>query len=113
VKPENIIMDPLMAGIGYGVEYSYSVIERVRLAALLGDGMLQMPILCDTSIAWKAREATLDDPHLGDKTKRGPLWEATTAIAALTAGADMLIMRHPGAVALCKGAVNELLKGGK
>jgi len=112
VKPENIIMDPLMAGIGYGVEYSYSVIERIRLAGLMGDAMLQMPIVCDTSIAWKAREASIDDQHLGDKAKRGPLWEATTAIAALTAGADMLIMRHPRAVALVRSTVNDLLKGG-
>ncbi len=113
VKPENIIMDPLMAGIGYGVEYSYSVIERIRLAAIMGDAMLQMPIICDTSVAWKAREATIEDPHMGDNTKRGPLWEATTAMAALTSGADMLIMRHPKAVGMVKNAMNDLYKGGK
>ncbi len=112
VKPENIIMDPLMAGIGYGVEYSYSVMERIRLAALMGDAMLQMPIICDASVAWKAREASIQDPHLGDNSKRGPLWEATTAMAALTAGADMLIMRHPKAASLVKEAIKDLGKGG-
>ena len=112
VKPENIIMDPLMAGIGYGVEYSYSVMERIRLAALMGDAMLQMPMICDTSIAWKAREASMQDPHLGDNSKRGPFWEATTAMAALMAGADILIMRHPKAASLVKAAVKDLVKGG-
>jgi len=113
VKPENIIMDPLMAGIGYGVEYSYSVIERIKLAALMGDNMLQMPIICDSSIAWKAREAQIDDTQLGDVSKRGPFWEATTALAALTAGADLLIMRHPKAASLVRNTVQSLSKGGE
>ncbi len=113
VKPENIIMDPLMAGIGYGVEYSYSVIERIRLAAIMGDAMLQMPIICDSSIAWKAREASIEDAHMGDNARRGPFWEATTAMAALTSGADILIMRHPKAVGMVRNVVNDLHKGGK
>ena len=113
VKRENIIMDPLMAGIGYGVEYSYSVIERIRLAALMGDEMLQMPIVCDTSIAWKAREASASDPHLGDERRRGPFWEAAAGVAALTSGADMLIMRHPKAASLVRETVQGLRPGGK
>jgi acetyl-CoA decarbonylase/synthase complex subunit delta len=40
-----IVMDPLQAGLGYGLEYSYSVIERIRLAALMGDKTLQVPII--------------------------------------------------------------------
>lgn len=113
VKPENIIMDPLQAGLGYGLEYSYSVIERVRLAALMGDHMLQMPIICDSSISWKAREAHQENPVWGDEKLRGPFWEATTAISAITAGADMLIMRHPKAVKMVRDSVEELaMKGG-
>lgn len=108
VKPENIVMDPLQAGLGYGLEYSYSVIERIRLAALMGDQMLQMPIICDTALAWKPREAHSDDPAWGDKNLRGPFWEATTGISAITAGADMLIMRHPNAVKMVREAVDEL-----
>jgi acetyl-CoA decarbonylase/synthase complex subunit delta len=112
IKPENIVMDPLQAGLGYGLEYSYSVIERVRLAALMGDHMLQMPILCDSSIAWKAREAHQSNEAYGDEKLRGPYWEATTAISAVTAGADMLIMRHPQAVAMVREAVEDLVKTG-
>lgn len=114
VKPENIVMDPLQAGLGYGLEYSYSVIERVRLAALMGDQMLQMPILCDTSLAWNARESKQANPEWGDEQLRGPFWEATTGISAITAGADMLIMRHPKAVKMVREAVEELAsKGGE
>jgi acetyl-CoA decarbonylase/synthase complex subunit delta len=114
IKPENIVMDPLQAGLGYGVEYSYSVIERIRLAALMGDQMLQMPILCDTTVAWKAREASKDEPAWGDAKSRGPFWEASTALSAIMAGADMLLMRHPHAVKIIRDTMNEMAsaKGG-
>lgn len=112
IKPENIIMDPLQAGLGYGLEYSYSVIERIRLAALMGDQMLQMPILCDTSLAWKAREAHQPNEAYGDENIRGAFWEATTGLSAVSAGADMLIMRHPDAVAMVRDAVSELVQNG-
>jgi acetyl-CoA decarbonylase/synthase complex subunit delta len=112
IKPENIIMDPLQAGLGYGLEYSYSVIERIRLAALMGDQMLQMPILCDSSIAWKAREAHQPNEAYGDEKIRGPYWEAATALSAITAGADMMIMRHPESVRMVREAVSELSQKG-
>jgi acetyl-CoA decarbonylase/synthase complex subunit delta len=81
VKLGDIIMDPLWAGLGYGLEYSYSVIERIRIAALMGDKMLQVPILCDAGISWKARESSMEEPTFGDPQKRGPFWEITTAVA--------------------------------
>ena len=30
-------MDPTTGALGYGIEYGYSVMERLRLAALQGD----------------------------------------------------------------------------
>ncbi|MDH7508431.1 MAG: acetyl-CoA decarbonylase/synthase complex subunit delta [Methanomassiliicoccales archaeon] len=111
VKKENIVADPLMASLGMGLEYSYSVNERIRLAALMGDTMLQVPMVCDTTIAWKAREATEENDKLGDVDLRAAWWEATTALAALVSGADMLIMRSPKAVEIVRMALNELLGG--
>jgi len=111
VKKENIVADPLMASLGMGLEYSYSVNERIRLAALMGDSMLQVPMVCDTTIAWKAREATEENDKLGDVDVRAAWWEATTALAALVSGADMLIMRSPKAVEIVKKALHELLGG--
>jgi acetyl-CoA decarbonylase/synthase complex subunit delta len=113
VKPENIIMDPLQAGLGYGLEYSYSVIERIRLAALMGDQMLQMPIICDTSLSWNARESKIENPEWGEEKMRGPYWETLTCLSAITAGADMLIMRHPEAVKMIRNSISQLTsKGG-
>jgi len=111
VKPENIIMDPLMAALGMGLEYSYSVLERLRLGALLGDPVLQMPIVCDCSCAWAAPEALEDNPQRGSVELRGIYWETMTAYAAVIAGADLVIMRHPQAVAKLKTALADL-KGG-
>jgi acetyl-CoA decarbonylase/synthase complex subunit delta len=116
VKLEDIVMDPLMAGLGYGLEYSYSVIERIRIAALMGDKMLQIPIICDAGVAWKAREAHMEEELYGEPGKRGPFWETSTAVAALNAGADMLIMRHPEAVKYVRSYIDDLsesrLEGG-
>jgi len=108
VKPENILMDPLMAALGMGLEYSYSVIERLRLAALLGDPVLQMPMICDCSCAWAAPEALEENPERGRPELRGIYWETMTAYAAIVAGADVVIMRHPQAVAKLKAALADL-----
>lgn len=111
IKPENIIMDPLMAALGMGLEYSYSVIERLRLGALLGDSVLQMPIICDCSCAWAAPEALEENPERGRPDLRGIYWETITAYAAIVAGADVVIMRHPQAVAKLRDALKDLEGG--
>ena len=111
VKPENIIMDPLMAALGMGLEYSYSVIERLRLGALLGDQVLQMPILCDCSCAWAVPDALEADPRRGVPELRGIYWETITAQAAAVAGADLVIMRHPQAAARLRSALADLAGG--
>lgn len=111
VKKDNIVMDPLMAGLGMGLDYSYSVNERIRLAALMGDGMLQQPMLCDSTASWKSAEATDDIVGYGDTKERGVWWEATTAIAALVSGADILVMRHPKAADIVRETLDELRGG--
>ncbi len=73
VKKDNIAMDPLMAGLGMGLDYSYSVNERIRLAALMGDGMLQQPMLCDSTASWKSAEATDEIVGYGDAEGEGCL----------------------------------------
>ncbi|MDD1743430.1 MAG: acetyl-CoA decarbonylase/synthase complex subunit delta [Methanomassiliicoccales archaeon] len=111
VKKDEIIMDPLMAALGMGLEYSYSVMERIRLAAFMGDGMLQVPLICDTSVSWKAKEAAEDIPGAGGVAERAVWWEATTALAALLSGADILIMRSPASAAITKRAMADLTGG--
>jgi len=110
-----ILIDPTTGGLGYGLEYTYSVIERIRMAALTQqDERLQFPVICNMGKeVWRSKEvkvAEADDPRLGDAQKRGVLMEAVTAIALLLAGANILIMRHPAAIARVKGMIGELMK---
>jgi acetyl-CoA decarbonylase/synthase complex subunit delta len=91
-----------------GLEYSYSVNERIRLAGLMGDGMLQAPMLCDCTSAWKCREATDEMQNAGPAEERGVWWEATTAMAALLSGADILVIRHPKAAVIVREAISGL-----
>ena len=113
VPDEMWIMDPTVSGIGYGIEYCYSVMERMRMAALTQqDEKLQFPILCNVAKeTWKTKEAKLaeaEDPKMGDARKRGILLEAMSAMALLLAGADVLIMRHPEAIRLIREIIAEL-----
>jgi len=111
MKPESIIMDPLMAALGMGLEYSYSVIERLRQGALLGDPVLQMPIICDCSCAWTVPDAMEENPAKGKTELRGINWEAITAYAALVAGADIVVMRHPKSVVSLRDCIDDLSRG--
>jgi acetyl-CoA decarbonylase/synthase complex subunit delta len=113
VKDSHILVDPTTGGLGYGLEYTYSVMERDRMAALTQeDEKLQLPIINYLGQeVWKVKECKLSEaeaPHLGDQAKRGILMEAITAVDLLLAGADLLIMRHPEAVKLAKEIVKEL-----
>ena len=113
VKDSNILVDPTTGGLGYGMEYCYSVMERDRMAALTQeDDKLQLPIVNYVGQeVWKVKECKQTNeeaPQLGDQTKRGILMEAVTAVSLLLAGSDLLIMRHPEAVKLVKSIIQEL-----
>ncbi|MHB9074218.1 MAG: acetyl-CoA decarbonylase/synthase complex subunit delta [Desulfobaccales bacterium] len=113
VKDTQILVDPTTGGLGYGLEYSYSVMERDRMAALTQeDEKLQLPILNYVGQeVWKVKECkqtNAEAPQLGDQTKRGILMEAITAVDLLLAGSDLLIMRHPESVKMVKKVIQEL-----
>ena len=113
VSDEMLIMAPTVSGIGYGIEYCYSVMERTRMAALTQqDEKLQFPIFCNVAKeTWKTKEAKLAEaeyPLLGDARKRGILLEAMSAMVLLLAGADVLVMRHPEAIRLIREIIAEL-----
>lgn len=113
VKDSQILVDPTTGGLGYGMEYTYSVMERDRMAALTQeDEKLQLPIVNYVGQeVWKVKECRLTNeeaPELGDQAKRGILMEAVTAVSLLLAGADLLIMRHPEAIKLTKELIDEL-----
>ena len=111
-----IAINPTIGALGYGMEYAYSIMERARLAAFVGDKMLAMPFVCFVgSEAWRAKEAKglqSEHPEWGPEAERGPLWEATTAMSVLLSGADILIMRHPKAVEIIRKTIERLMKKG-
>ena len=118
VSTDKIIIDPTTGGLGYGLEYSYSVMERIRMAALAqGDDKLQLPLINNLgNEVWKCKEAKMkgaEAPTLGDPEKRGILMEAVGAVAYLMAGSDVLIMRHPEAIRLVKSYIDLMYEGGK
>jgi len=96
---ERIIMDPTTGALGYGIEYGYSVMERLRLAALQGDTMTQQPMLSNPGEeAWKVKESKVGEgvpAAWGDWQRRALAWESVTATTLLLSGADILILRHP------------------
>jgi len=113
VPDDLMVIDPTVSSIGYGIEYCYSVMERMRMAALTQqDDKLQFPIICNIAKeVWKAKETKIsgeDDPKMGDAKNRGILMEAMSATALLLAGADVLIMRHPEAIKLVQEMIAEL-----
>jgi len=112
-----VIIDPTTGGLGYGMEYSYSVMERLRMAALAqGDDKLQMPMINNLgNEVWKCKEAKQNSdeaPTLGDPEKRGILMEAVGAVTYLLAGSNVLIMRHPEAIRLAKAYIDLLSDSG-
>ncbi|MEW6521335.1 MAG: acetyl-CoA decarbonylase/synthase complex subunit delta, partial [Thermodesulfobacteriota bacterium] len=112
VSLNSVMMDPSVGALGYGIEYTYSVMERIRLAALTQqDEKLQVPIICNLGReVWKAKECRLpSDAVLGDQERRGVMMEAITATCMLLSGGEVLIMRHPKAINLTKSLINSLI----
>ncbi len=111
---DRIVIDPTIAALGYGIEYSYSIMERARLGALNGDRMLAMPLIGDVGQeVWSKKETVIsahEEPAWGGQADRSMAWEAVTAMTLLHAGMDILVMRHPEAVRLIKKSIDDLMK---
>jgi acetyl-CoA decarbonylase/synthase complex subunit delta len=109
---DKTVIDPLSSAVGYGLEYSYSMMERIRLSGLAGDDMLRMPMLItpgrESSLCKESRAPEKDHPKWGREELRAVYCEITTAMGLLLAGAELLIMYHPEAVAVVKKKINEL-----
>ncbi len=99
LPPEEIVMDLTTVALGYGLEYSFTIHERARHAALMGDTELQHPTISASTNAWAAREAWMTmEPEYSPKEIRGPIWETVNSLTLLLAGVDIFMMMHPSAV---------------
>ncbi|MBE8540519.1 CO dehydrogenase/acetyl-CoA synthase subunit delta [Geoglobus acetivorans] len=123
IERDSLVMDPTTAALGYGLDYAFTNMERIRISGLRGDQDLNFPISSGTTNAWGARESwMIDSPIEGDtpwgpRELRGPIWEIITGMTLALAGVDLFMMMHPGAVAVVKdwmgmlsGAVKESIK---
>jgi len=110
---DRILMDPTTGALGYGIEYGFSVMERLRLAALQGDAMTQLPMIVTPGFeAWKTKESKIGTgvpAAWGDWTGRAISWETLTAISLLESGADLIVLRHPESVKWVKATIEELM----
>jgi acetyl-CoA decarbonylase/synthase complex subunit delta len=110
---ERVLMDPTTGALGYGLEYTYSVMERLRVAALTGDGMTQQPMVCFVGEeSWRQKESRADEgvpAEWGDIEKRGIAWEVITATSLLESGADIVVLRHPKTVEIVRSTINKLM----
>ena len=110
---ERIVIDPLAGALGYGLEYTYSVMERIRRTALGGDRALAFPmIVMAGQEAWKTKEAKAlasDFPLWGDVNRRAVLWEIQTAMPLVLAGADLVVLHHPESLAALRRNIDRLM----
>jgi acetyl-CoA decarbonylase/synthase complex subunit delta len=110
---DRIVMDPTTGALGYGIEYGYSVMERLRLAALQGDAMTQLPLLVNPGVeCWKTKEAKVDEgvpDEWGEWAERSINWETLTAVSLVEAGADIVVIRHPETLKRVRAAIGELM----
>jgi acetyl-CoA decarbonylase/synthase, CODH/ACS complex subunit delta len=110
---DRVLMDPTTGALGYGLEYTYSVMERLRLAALTGDGMTQQPMICFVGEeSWRQKEARAAQgvpAEWGEVEKRGITWETVTAAALLESGADIVVLRHPKTISVVRETIAKLM----
>ena len=109
---ERIIMFQTTGGLGYGLDYVYSIQERQRQAALTQDKLMAQPCIADVGReSWKPKEArgTAEEfPEWGDENQRGPAWETTTAAALVQSCVDLIRMWHPEAVVAVKELIDQM-----
>jgi acetyl-CoA decarbonylase/synthase complex subunit delta len=105
VKNESLVMNVGTAAAGYGFEYVVSTMDRVKAAALAqNDAALQVPIVTPVAAeAWSVKESVVPPedaptPDWGSAEERGINMEVATAVSAIVAGSDAVILRHPRSV---------------
>ena len=98
---DRIVIDPLTSGLGYGMEYGFSLIERVKqIEIITKDSMTMMPIIANIGgECWKTKQAK-------ENKEQGLLWEGITALSLLLAGANIIVLRYPETLKL----MNETIK---
>jgi CO dehydrogenase/acetyl-CoA synthase delta subunit len=99
---DRIVIDPLSSALGYGMEYTFTIMERTKqIGVIFKDAQTQMPIIADVAgECWKTKEAK-------ESKEQGILWEGMTALSLLLAGANLVVLRHPETLKLVKDTIKQ------
>jgi acetyl-CoA synthase len=113
---DRVIMDPTTGALGYGFEYGYSVMERLRITALQGDTMIQQPMIVTPGYeCWKTKEGKVGSgvpESWGDWFERAITWETLTSTMLIEAGASIVVVRHPESLRRIHAAIKDLMGSG-
>lgn len=99
LSPEKIFIDTDIGGLGYGLEYGYSIMEKIKLEGLNGDNYLNMPVIsfvCEESL--KTKEAK-------ENEKAAVMIEIASASAVFASGANIVVIKHPETLATMRAFV--------
>ncbi len=92
---DNILIDTDIGGLGYGFEYGYSIMEKIKLEGKSGDKYLNMPIISFATVETaKTKEAKDKDLAL--------YLEITSAAAVKAAGAEYIVLTNPQSYKILK-----------
>jgi GxxExxY protein len=110
VSLDKIIIDPTPSALGYGLEYTYSAMEKIRSACFqTNDDKLNLPMIGNIAKeVWKIKEVKIDDEKMGETKTRGIFFEAITAISFILAGTDVVVVRHPKSLSLLRGWLSKM-----
>lgn len=100
---DKIIIDTDIGGLGYGLDYGYSTIEKIKLE---NDEYLNMPIISFAPYeSLKTKEAKTDafNKSWGNMKTRAKMFEIAAATAVKAAGADIIVLHNPESVNVMKG----------
>ena len=102
---DRIIIDTDIGGLGYGLDYGYSTIEKIKLE---NDEYLNMPIIsfvAQESLKVKETKSDAFSNSWGDLLQRAKFFELAAVSAVKAAGADILVLHHPENIKIMKGLV--------
>lgn len=103
---DKILIDTDIGGLGYGLEYGYSIMEKIRLEGLNGDDYLNMPIIsfaAEESLKTKEAKSDAFGSSWGDLKTRAGMFELTSASAVMASGADVIVLNKPQSVKILRG----------
>ena len=91
-----ILMNTDIGGLGYGYEYGYSIMEKIRLEN--EDEYLNLPLISEAGLeSLKTKEAK----YGGEKRAR--MIELTAVSGALAAGANIVLVKNPDNINIIRG----------